>query len=123
MQLVSSEVTGMLSPAERRLRLLVKLGCAVDLFALLAFAGTMVYGFSNLSAFSDRFDPWLRVLQLLFLIGVVGTLVMHLITDEGLRRNSSTLESFPGHKSGSAGEQLQTPARKAGPLLGQPSSP
>jgi len=76
-----------LSPAERRLRVLVKLGCAVDLFALLAFAGTMVYGFSNLSVFSDRFDPWLRVLQLLFLIGVVGTLVM-LYSSYGLWRNA-----------------------------------
>jgi CubicO group peptidase (beta-lactamase class C family) len=65
-----------LSPAEHRLRLLVKLGSAVDLLALLAFAGTMAYGFSNLSVFSDRYDPWLRVLQMLFLIGVVGTLVM-----------------------------------------------
>jgi len=76
-----------LSPAERRLRLLVKLGCAADLFALIAFAGTMVYGFSNLSVFSDRFDPWLRVLQLLFLIGVVGTLVM-LYSSYGLWRNA-----------------------------------
>ena len=76
-----------LSPAERRLRLLVKLGSAADLFALIAFAGTMVYGFSNLSVFSDRFDPWLRVLQLLFLIGVVGTLVM-LYSSYGLWRNA-----------------------------------
>jgi CubicO group peptidase (beta-lactamase class C family) len=74
-----------LSPAERRLRVLVKLGCAVDLCALLAFVGTMVYGFSNLSAFSDHFDPWLRVLQLLFLIGVLGTLVM-LYSSYGLWR-------------------------------------
>lgn len=36
----------------------------------------MAYGFSNLSVFSDRYDPRLRVLQLLFLLGVVGTLVM-----------------------------------------------
>jgi CubicO group peptidase (beta-lactamase class C family) len=76
-----------LSPAERRLRLLVKLGCAVDLLALLAFAGAMAYGFSNLSVFSDRYDPWLRVLQLLFLIGVVGTLVM-LYSSYGLWRTA-----------------------------------
>ena len=64
------------TPRERRLRLLLRLGCALALLALLAFAGTMVYGFSNLSMFSDRFDPWLRVVQLLFLIGVLGTLAM-----------------------------------------------
>lgn len=62
-----------LGPSERRLRLLVKLACAVDLIALLAFSGFMAYGFSNLSVFSDRSDPWLRVLQLVFLSGVIGT--------------------------------------------------
>jgi len=62
-----------LNPSERRLRLLVKLACAVDLIALLAFSGLMAYGFSNLSVFSDRSDPWLRVLQLVFLLGVIGT--------------------------------------------------
>src|SRR5215831_8119403 len=65
-----------LTPAERRLRLFMKLGCAIDLVALLAFAGTMVYGFSNLSLFSGRFDPWFRLLQLLFIVGVAGTLAM-----------------------------------------------
>ena len=65
-----------LSPSQRRLRLLVKLACAVNLAALLAFSGIMAYGFSNLSVFSDRFDPWLRVLQLVFLLGVIGTVVM-----------------------------------------------
>ena len=65
-----------LPPAGRRLRLLVKLGCAVDLIALVAFACTMAYGFSDLTVFSDRFDWWLRIVQLLFLLGVVGTFVM-----------------------------------------------
>jgi CubicO group peptidase (beta-lactamase class C family) len=65
-----------MSLPERRLRLLVRLGCAADLVALFAFAGTMVYGFSNLSLFSDRFDPWFRLLQVLFLIGAIGTLGM-----------------------------------------------
>jgi CubicO group peptidase (beta-lactamase class C family) len=61
-----------LNPVERRIRLFVKLGCALDLIALLAFAGTMAYGFSNLSFFSDQFDPWFRILQLLFLAGVAA---------------------------------------------------
>lgn len=65
-----------LAPAESRARLWVKLGCAIDLLALVAFAGTMAYGFSNLSAFSDPFDPWLRIVQLLFLLGGAGALVM-----------------------------------------------
>lgn len=61
-----------LSPVVRRIRLFVKLGCAVDLVALFAFAGTMTYGFSNLTLFSDSFDLWFRFLQLLFLAGVAA---------------------------------------------------
>lgn len=76
-----------LSPAQRRLRLLVKLGCAIDLLALLAFTGTMTYGFSNLTVFSDRFDPWLRLVQLLFLVGVLATLAM-LYSSYGLWRTA-----------------------------------
>ena len=63
-----------LIPALRRLRLLVKLGCAAELLALVAFAGTVAYGFSNLSFFSDRYDWWFRLVQLLFLIGVLGAI-------------------------------------------------
>jgi hypothetical protein len=65
-----------LSARERKLRMLVKLGCIIDLVALLAFAGTVVYGFSNLALFSERLDPWLRVVQLLFILAIVGTLAM-----------------------------------------------
>ena len=65
-----------LSPSQRRLRLLVKVACGVDLAALLAFSGLMAYGFSHLSMFSDRFDPWLRVLQLVFVLGVIGTVAL-----------------------------------------------
>jgi CubicO group peptidase (beta-lactamase class C family) len=65
-----------LSPSQRRLRLLVKIACAVDLAALLAFSGILAYGFSDLSLFSDRFDPWLRLVQLVFVLGVLGTAVM-----------------------------------------------
>ena len=65
-----------LNPSQRRLRLFVKLACAVDLGALIAFAAILAYGFSNLSLFSSRFDPWLRVLQLFFLLGILGTVAM-----------------------------------------------
>ncbi|PYV72744.1 MAG: serine hydrolase [Acidobacteria bacterium] len=65
-----------LDPIQRRLRLLVKLVCAIDLCALIAFAGILAYGFSNLSLFSDPLDPWLRILQLIFLIGILGSVAM-----------------------------------------------
>lgn len=64
----------LLSPAQGRLRLFVHLACAVDLVALLAFAGSMAYGFSNLSFFSDHSDVSFRLLQLLFLFGVAGAI-------------------------------------------------
>lgn len=65
-----------LNATERRVRLLVKATCAVDLLALLGFAIIVAYGFSNLAVFSDRLNPWLRILQLAFFIGVMGTAVI-----------------------------------------------
>lgn len=62
------------TPAQVRLRLLANLGCGVALVALIAFAGTVAYGFSNLTFFSDRYDWWLRVVQLLFVAGVIGVI-------------------------------------------------
>lgn len=65
-----------LSGTQRRLRLLVKLSCALDMAALIAFAAILVYGFSNLSVFGERLDPWLRCLQVLFLIGLISVIAM-----------------------------------------------
>ncbi len=77
-----------LDPIQRRLRLLVKLVCAVDLGALIALAAILAYGFSNLSVFSERLDPWLRIVQLLFLIGLLGSVAM-LYASYRLWRSSS----------------------------------
>jgi hypothetical protein len=63
-----------MTPLQLRLRLLVKLACAIEMIALLAFAGTVAYGFSNLSFFSGAHDWWLRLVQLLFLIGFLGAI-------------------------------------------------
>ena len=76
-----------LNPVQRRLRLLIKLVSAVDLGALILFTGILAYGFSNLSLFSEGFDPWLRILQLIFLIGLLGTVAM-LYSTYKLWRNS-----------------------------------
>jgi CubicO group peptidase (beta-lactamase class C family) len=64
----------LLSPFQRRLRLLAHLAFFIDLVALLAFAGSMAYGFSNLSFFSDHSDAWFRFTQLLFLLGLAGAI-------------------------------------------------
>jgi CubicO group peptidase (beta-lactamase class C family) len=65
-----------LTSAQRRLRLLVKISCAIELAALLAFAAFVGYGFSNLTVFSDPFDFWIRIIQMLFVIGVPAATVM-----------------------------------------------
>jgi len=65
-----------LNATERRLRLLVKIACAIQLGALVTFAGILAYGFSNLAVFSERLDSWLRLLQLALLLGMIGTLVI-----------------------------------------------
>jgi hypothetical protein len=62
-----------LTAGERRLRLLVKIVCALDLGALVAFAAIVTSGFSDLTVFGDRLDPWLRILQVVLFLGVVGT--------------------------------------------------
>jgi CubicO group peptidase (beta-lactamase class C family) len=65
-----------LNPIQRRLRLLVNIVCAIDLATLIAFAGILAYGFSNLSLFSEALDPWFRILQLIFLIGILGSVAL-----------------------------------------------
>lgn len=65
-----------LSPVERRWRLFVKIWCLIDLLALAAFAAILGYGFSHLSLFGDRLDPWLRVLQAAFAAALAGTLAI-----------------------------------------------
>jgi len=77
-----------LNPIQRRLGLLVKFVCAIDLGSLIALAAILAYGFSNLSVFSERLDPWLRVVQLLFLVGLLGTIAM-LYASYRLWRSSS----------------------------------
>ncbi|MBV8052138.1 MAG: serine hydrolase [Acidobacteriaceae bacterium] len=65
-----------LTSTERRLRVLVKISCAVELAALLAFAAFVAYGFSNLNGFSDPFDFLIRIIQVIFVIGILAALGM-----------------------------------------------
>lgn len=65
-----------LTPAQRKFRALVKIVCAIDLGVLVAFCAILVWGFSSLSAFSDALDPWLRLLQVIFVIGIIGSIAM-----------------------------------------------
>ncbi|HZU42982.1 MAG TPA: serine hydrolase domain-containing protein [Terriglobales bacterium] len=65
-----------LNAEERRLRLVVKIVCAIDLAAIVAFAAIVATGFSDLMVFSDGLDPWLRLLQVVFFLGLIGSAVI-----------------------------------------------
>ncbi len=65
-----------LTAGQRRLRVLVKLVCALDLVFLLGFGAIVVMALQDLSIFGPGLDPWLRLLQALGWIGVCGTVLM-----------------------------------------------
>jgi CubicO group peptidase (beta-lactamase class C family) len=65
-----------LDPQQKRLRLLVRLVCVLDLGSLITLTAILAYGVSNLWVFSDVLDPVLRIVQLVFLLGVINTLAM-----------------------------------------------
>ena len=64
-----------LQPGERRLRLWTRIACLIDVAAVGAFAGILVAGLSDITLFSARMDPWLRLLQVLALLAIVGAVV------------------------------------------------
>jgi CubicO group peptidase (beta-lactamase class C family) len=64
-----------LSTPECRMRLWTRLVCLIDLAFLLAWIAFGSFAEKHLSLLSDSFDPWLRVMQFLGLLGVLGTLV------------------------------------------------
>ncbi len=61
-----------LEPNERKWRRIVRLGCALDLGTLVAFAAIAGYGISSLTFFSWHLDPWIRLLQILMVVGLVA---------------------------------------------------
>ncbi len=65
-----------LTPAQRRMRVMVKIVCALDLVFLLSFGGIVVIALKDLSVFGPGLDPWLRLLQVVGWFGVLGTVLM-----------------------------------------------
>jgi len=65
-----------LTPAQRRWRLWVKIACAIELAALLALALFVVHGTSSLTGFSDPFDFLIRIIQAIFVIGILAAIAM-----------------------------------------------
>jgi CubicO group peptidase (beta-lactamase class C family) len=62
-----------LSLIDRRLRVGVRVVCALDLMFVIAFAGTMAYTVQNLASLNSGLDPWFYFLEVIALAGAVGT--------------------------------------------------
>ncbi|HEV2425819.1 MAG TPA: serine hydrolase domain-containing protein [Terriglobia bacterium] len=61
-----------LSPRERKARSLARAVCLIDAAFILAWIAFGSFAEQNLSLLSDSFDPWMRLIQLAGLIGVIG---------------------------------------------------
>ncbi|HJQ69015.1 MAG TPA: serine hydrolase domain-containing protein [Blastocatellia bacterium] len=65
-----------MTPTERRLRLGVRIVFALDIIFIAAMAGLLIYGFTNLEVFSDRGNIWFHIIQVIGIIGAIGSLVV-----------------------------------------------
>lgn len=64
-----------LSPAQKRLRLLVRLACIAFLFLFVGYGVFFSMALKDISLLSPKGDPFLRIIQLFGWIGVVGAIV------------------------------------------------
>ena len=65
-----------LTPKERLLRVLVRVVFAIDLIFIVALFGLVTYGLTHLEVFSDRGTMWFRIIQIVGILGAVGTLIV-----------------------------------------------
>ena len=65
-----------LAPGERLLRLGVRIVFVLDLIFVAALFGLVMYGLSHLDVFSDRGTKWFYLIQIVGVLGAVGTLVV-----------------------------------------------
>jgi CubicO group peptidase (beta-lactamase class C family) len=65
-----------LSPTEKLLRILVRVVFALNLIFVVGLIGLIVYGLTHLDVFGDQGTTWFRILQIVGLIGAIGTLVV-----------------------------------------------
>ena len=63
-----------LTPRQRRIRLLVRLACLLDLLFLCGFAAFFSVAENNIGLLSPRFNPLLRLIQIVGWVGILGTL-------------------------------------------------
>ena len=65
-----------LTSRERLFRILVRVVFALDLIFVAALFGLTTYGLQHLEVFSDRGTLWFRLIQIVGVIGAIGTLVV-----------------------------------------------
>jgi CubicO group peptidase (beta-lactamase class C family) len=65
-----------LSPQQRRIRLLVRLACLFDLLFVCGFVAFFTVAEKDIGLLSPRFNPLLRLIQILGWVGIVGTLAV-----------------------------------------------
>jgi len=64
-----------LTPGERLLRLGVRIVFLLDLIFIASFVGLLTYGLSHLEVFSSQGTKWFYLVQIVGVIGAIGTLV------------------------------------------------
>ena len=65
-----------LTKVEKLLRILVRVVFALDLIFIAALFGLVTYGLTHLEVFSDRGNFWFRLIQIVGVLGAIGTLVV-----------------------------------------------
>jgi hypothetical protein len=65
-----------LTPIERRLRMAVRIVFALDLVFMVALIALVIYGETHLEVFSDRGNTWFHLIQIVGVLGAIGTLVV-----------------------------------------------
>jgi len=64
-----------LPPGERRLRLWTRLVCLLEVVMVAGYATLIIKGLEDLDLLTPKTDPWLRILQVLAAVALVGTLI------------------------------------------------
>jgi CubicO group peptidase (beta-lactamase class C family) len=65
-----------LDDRDRRLRRLARYVVVLDVVVLAGFATVALAGLTDITMLSDKLNVWLRLLQILAVVGIVGTLVL-----------------------------------------------
>jgi hypothetical protein len=65
-----------LTPMGRRLRLIVRIVFALDLLFIVGMTVLVIYGSTHLEVFTDRWNTRFHIVQVIGVIGAVGTLAV-----------------------------------------------